>query len=71
MLLAAAAAPKCKVRGKAKLLDVAKKVATEGKLNVEFDHTGHTWTAIGDNGPWYDSAIGVHTRDAHEPFHDM
>ncbi|GMN69640.1 hypothetical protein TIFTF001_038685 [Ficus carica] len=50
--------PKCKGRGKAKLLDVVRKVATEGKLNVEFDHTGRTWKAIRDNGPWYDSAIG-------------
>ena len=30
--------PKCKGRGKTKLLDVVRKVGTEGKLNIEFDH---------------------------------
>ena len=70
ILFAAAAAPKRKSRGKAKLLDVARKMATEGRLNVKFDHAGQTWKAIGDNGPWYDSAIVVHSRDALEPFHD-
>ena len=51
------------------MLDVTRKVATEGRLNVKFDHTNQTWKAFRDNGPWY-SAIGVHTRDALEPFHD-
>ena len=51
MLLVAAATPKHKSRGKAKFTDVAKKVAIEGKLNIEFDHTDQTWKAIGDNGP--------------------
>ncbi|GMN70116.1 hypothetical protein TIFTF001_039164 [Ficus carica] len=57
--------------GLAKLLDVTWKVALEGKLNVQFDHNSQTWNAIGDNGPWYDSVIGVHTRDALEPFHNI
>ncbi|GMN64557.1 hypothetical protein TIFTF001_033625 [Ficus carica] len=57
-------------KGIAKLLDVTRKVALEGKLTVQFNHTGRTWKAIGDNGSWYDSAIGVHTRNVLEPFHD-
>ncbi|GMN65239.1 hypothetical protein TIFTF001_034305 [Ficus carica] len=65
-----AAAPKYKGREKVKLLGVARKVPPKGKLNVEFDHAGQTWKAIGDNSPWYDSTIGVHTRDVLEPFHD-
>ncbi|GMN64078.1 hypothetical protein TIFTF001_033146 [Ficus carica] len=42
--------------GKAKLLDVNRKLAAEGKLNVKFDHYGQTWMAIGDNGSYYDNA---------------
>ncbi|GMN66381.1 hypothetical protein TIFTF001_035457 [Ficus carica] len=43
-----AAAPKRKGRGKAKLLDVTRKMATEGRLNVELDDTSQMWKAIGD-----------------------
>ena len=40
------------------------------KITVEFDEAGGTWKALGKYGAWFESAVGIHTRDICEPFHD-
>ena len=42
----------------------------EGKLIVSFDKVRDTWKALKVKGPWFDSAVGINTRDTYEPFHN-
>ena len=57
-------------RGGAKGFEIAQKVIQDGKITVEFDEAGGTWKALGKYGAWFESAVGIHTRDICEPFHD-
>ncbi|EXB97047.1 hypothetical protein L484_014658 [Morus notabilis] len=50
--------------------EIAQKVLQDRKITVEFDEAGGTWKALGKYGVWFDSAVGIHTRDICEPFHD-
>ena len=59
-----------KGRGKARGHEISAKVSKEDKLSVTFDEAGGIWKALGVNGPWFDSAVGIHTRDTCEPFHN-
>ncbi|EXC15933.1 hypothetical protein L484_015734 [Morus notabilis] len=54
----------------AKGYEIAQKVLQDGKITVDFDEAGGTWKALGKYGAWFDSAVGIHTRDICEPFHD-
>ncbi|EXB58275.1 hypothetical protein L484_015608 [Morus notabilis] len=60
----------CRGRCGAKGYEIAQKVLQDGKITVEFDEAGGTWKALGKYGAWFDSAVGIHTRDICEPFHD-
>ncbi|EXC30722.1 hypothetical protein L484_027897 [Morus notabilis] len=57
-------------RGGAKGYEIAQKVLQDGKITVEFDEAGGTWKALGKYGAWFDSTVGIHTRDICEPFHN-
>ncbi|EXB38729.1 hypothetical protein L484_004524 [Morus notabilis] len=57
-------------RGGVKGYEIAQKVLQDGKITVEFDEARGTWKVLGKNGAWFDSAIGIHTGDICEPFHD-
>ena len=72
MFTAPDAAPRRrKGRGKARGHEIATKVSKEGKLTVTFDEAEGTWKALRDNGPWFDSAVDIHTWDTCEPFHNV
>ena len=43
--------------------EIATKVASDGKITIKFDKTRGTWKAIVDYGPWFDSTIGINTKD--------
>ena len=64
MFPAPAVAPQHRGRGNAKGHDVIKIVADKGNLNVQFDEVGGTWKAVRDSGPYFDSAVDIHIRDA-------
>ncbi|EXC29547.1 hypothetical protein L484_005000 [Morus notabilis] len=57
-------------RGGAKGYEITQKVLQDGKITVEFDEAGGTWKAFGKYGAWFESAVGIHTKDICEPFHD-
>ena len=50
--------------------EVATKVAKDGKITIKFNMAGDTWKALRDYGHWFDSAIGIYTRDICEPYHN-
>ena len=56
--------------GKAKGHKIVAKVARDGKITITFDKFGGTWKALGEYGPWFDSAIDIYTRDICYPFHN-
>ena len=59
-----------KGRGTTRGHEITPKVAKDGKITVTFDKAGGTWKALGDYGPWFGSAIDIHTNDIYEPFHN-
>ena len=45
-------------------------MAKDRKITIKFDEAGGTWKVLGDYGPWFDSAIGIHTRDIGDLFYN-
>ena len=50
--------------------EITTKVNKDGKIALKFDEAKDTWKALGEYGPWFDSAIDIHTRDICEPYHN-
>ena len=65
-----AAARRCKGLGKARGHEITAKIMKDSKITITFEEADGTWKALGDYGPWFDSAIDIHTRDICEPFHN-
>ena len=67
MFIASDVAPRWrKGWGKAKGHEIAK----DDKIALKFDYARGTWKALGDYGPWFDSAIDIHTRDICKSYHN-
>ncbi|KAK6158587.1 hypothetical protein DH2020_005901 [Rehmannia glutinosa] len=64
------APPHHKGREKAKGINVGTYVNRFGKIRLPIDEEGEVYNAIGDEGSWYKSTLGMHTRDICEPFHN-
>ncbi|GER27905.1 N-succinylglutamate 5-semialdehyde dehydrogenase [Striga asiatica] len=60
---------KRKGRGPARGIEILRRLV-HGKIRVDFDEEGGTWKAIGDDGPLYDSAVGILTRYYCKPIYD-
>ncbi|KAL3642688.1 hypothetical protein CASFOL_013503 [Castilleja foliolosa] len=68
---AAPSAPrKRKGRGPAKGEAMLREVADGSKIRVPFDEETLTFKGLDRHGTWYDSAIGILTREECEPYHD-
>ena len=59
-----------KGQGKANGHEIVTKVNKDGKITITFDEARGTWKALRDYGPWFDSAIDIHTKDICEPYHN-
>ncbi|GFQ01752.1 hypothetical protein PHJA_002319100 [Phtheirospermum japonicum] len=71
MWAAAPSAPKKrKGRGPAKGEAMLCEVADGSRIRVPFDEETLTFKGLDRNGTWYDSAIGILTREECEPYHD-
>ena len=58
-----------KSREKVKGYEITAKVVRDRKITLKFDEARGTRKALGDYGPWFDSAIGIHTRDICKLYH--
>ena len=45
-------------------------MARDRKITITFDEVGDTYKGPGDYGPWFESAIDIHTKDICDPFHN-
>ncbi|CAA0839344.1 Unknown protein [Striga hermonthica] len=60
---------KRKGRGPARGIEILRRLV-HGRIHVDFDEEGGTWKALGDDGPLYDSAVGILTRYYCKPIYD-
>ncbi|KAL6493627.1 hypothetical protein OROGR_032406 [Orobanche gracilis] len=61
---------KRKGRGPAKGEGMLREIADGRKIRVPFDMETDTFKGLDRKGTWYDSAIGILTREHCEPYHD-